>query len=151
MLFLTLNRGKLHDDKKNLMYFQLAIIFIHWIKLYPYQIRIVQEKAYLSSGELLNNHIYPVDRSCPLDRWFIQWITLSTALNNLFFRITSIPFDNRCNNSCSNRPVVGWSVELCRWHSLYQSTETIFLLFLYKFHPSLWYWNKWCVRLSASY
>ena len=26
--------------------------------------------------------IYPVNRSCPLDRRFTHWITLSTALNN---------------------------------------------------------------------
>ena len=75
MLFMKLNRGKLHDDKTNLMLFQLAIICIHWLK-------VVQDKAYLSSGQLLNNHIYPVDRSCPLDRWFIQRITFPTVLNN---------------------------------------------------------------------
>ena len=66
MLFLKLNRAKRHDDKTVIMSSQLAIIFIHWITLYPYQIgwtTVVQDKAYLSSGQLLNNQ-----RSCPLDR-----------------------------------------------------------------------------------
>jgi hypothetical protein len=36
----------------------------------------------VQNSQLLNNHIYLVDRSCPLDRWFIQWTTVSTVLNN---------------------------------------------------------------------
>ena len=42
----------------------------------------VQDKAYVSSGQLFNNHIDLMDRSCPLDRRFIQWITVSTVLKN---------------------------------------------------------------------
>jgi hypothetical protein len=72
MLFLKLNRGKLHDKKKS----NIISIGDH---IYPHDKTLsipnlldwtkdVQDKAYLSSGQLLNNHIYPVDRSCPLDR-----------------------------------------------------------------------------------
>ena len=47
--------------------------------------------------------MYPVDRSCPLDRWFIQWITLSNVLNNraLMKVILSVPDEGYSwNTSC---------------------------------------------------
>jgi hypothetical protein len=49
--------------------FILAIMFTYWINLYHTKYdwtKVVQDKAFLSSGQLLNSHIYPVDRSCPL-------------------------------------------------------------------------------------
>jgi hypothetical protein len=55
--------------------------------------KVVQDKAYLSSGQHLNNHIYPMDRSCPLYRWFIQLITLSTVLNSRALIMSTNLFD----------------------------------------------------------
>ena len=51
-------------------------VLISWFtpKTIVHFFKILLKYAYLTSGQLLNNQIYPVDRNCPLDGWFIQWI-----------------------------------------------------------------------------
>ena len=64
MLFLKLNSGKSNVNSIGDHIYPLD----KTLSVPNYVTKLVQDKAYLSSGQLLNNHIYPVNRCCPLDR-----------------------------------------------------------------------------------